>query len=104
MNKSPVWKKLINSIKYLSLMARKVKSRFPIFRVGVFCGSPMNQFSLILMDQSHEKLVFDGGLRTFKCCYSQQILEVGLPMSKFQVDPTKKWTSDLDSPSEIRLN
>ena len=28
------------------------------------------------------------------------ILEVGLPMSKFQVDPTK-WTSDLDSPLKV---
>ena len=29
------------------------------------------------------------------------ILEVGLPMSTFQVDPTKKWTSDLDSPLKV---
>ena len=29
------------------------------------------------------------------------ILKVGLPMSKFQVDPTKKWTSDLDSPKTV---
>ena len=26
------------------------------------------------------------------------IFEVGLPMSKFQVDLRKKWTSNLDSP------
>ena len=29
------------------------------------------------------------------------ILEVGLPLSKFQVDPTKKWTSNLDSPLKV---
>ena len=29
------------------------------------------------------------------------IEEVGLPMSKFQVDPTKKLTLDVDSPYEF---
>ena len=29
------------------------------------------------------------------------IFEVGLPMSKFHVGPTKKWTSDLDSPQKV---
>ena len=29
------------------------------------------------------------------------ILKVSLPMSKFQVDPMKIWTSDLDSPFKV---
>ena len=36
-------------------------------------------------------------------CDENNILKVGLPMSKFHADPTKKSTSGLDSPLKVML-
>ena len=36
-----------------------------------------------------------------KCTNKRAILEVSLSMSKFQVDPKEKWTSDLDSALKV---
>ena len=35
------------------------------------------------------------------CQHTNDYLENGLPVSKCQVNPTKKWTSDLESLSEV---